>query len=147
MRFRGNYYFLSNFYAAPIVTVKWGEWPSAEHLYQACKFLNSNEREMIRRHPAKGLKAFCRTLTSMDPDWNSKRVKFMRRIVLRKFEQHDDLRRQLLDLSGPIVESNTWHDNFWGNCTCARCSIRDGKNMLGIILMELQDHFNSVTTK
>jgi predicted NAD-dependent protein-ADP-ribosyltransferase YbiA (DUF1768 family) len=37
-----------------------------------------------------------------------------------------------------LVEGNTWHDPFWGDCHCGRCPA-DGENMLGGVLMELRD--------
>ncbi len=36
-----------------------------------------------------------------------------------------------------LVEGNTWHDQFWGDCHCGRCP-GDGENMLGVALMELR---------
>lgn len=45
----------------------------------------------------------------------------------------------LLSVNEDIVENNTWHDNFWGVCTCPRCSER-GANVLGIILSKARDN-------
>ena len=33
-------------------------------------------------------------------------------------------------------------DNFWGICKCGRCT--GGYNMLGNILQEVREHFNSI---
>jgi hypothetical protein len=35
-----------------------------------------------------------------------------------------------------LTESNWWHDNFWGVCTCNKC--KDGENNLGKILMDIR---------
>lgn len=137
MFFRNEFRFMSNFYGVAIETEKWGVWASAEHLYQACKFLEASERELIRHHPAKGLKRFCRTLGSMDPDWNKNKLKCMTRIVQLKFEQYKNLQYKLVEVEGRIVEENTWHDNYWGDCICDRlmCRNRRGDNHLGMLLM------------
>jgi predicted NAD-dependent protein-ADP-ribosyltransferase YbiA (DUF1768 family) len=34
-----------------------------------------------------------------------------------------------------LVEGNTWHDNFWGRCSCRNCRGK-GVNHLGQLLME-----------
>ena len=38
-----------------------------------------------------------------------------------------------------LIEGNHWHDNRWGDCTCERCSAKEGQNWLGKILMEIRD--------
>ena len=143
MMFRKEFYFLSNFYPVSIETKNWGIWLSAEHLYHACKYKDKDERQKIKEHPAKGLKAFCRTLKSFDPEWNDKRMACMRKIVDLKFSQHAFLQRKLVAVKGPIVEENSWHDNFWGHCICDKCFERlghhgGGKNNLGKILEEIR---------
>jgi predicted NAD-dependent protein-ADP-ribosyltransferase YbiA (DUF1768 family) len=37
-----------------------------------------------------------------------------------------------------LIEGNTWHDNTWGNCVCQKCQDIPGRNMLGMLLMELR---------
>ena len=34
-----------------------------------------------------------------------------------------------------LIEGNYWHDNYWGKCSCTRCSAQGGRNMLGKALM------------
>ena len=36
-----------------------------------------------------------------------------------------------------LIEKNYWHDNFWGVCTCGKCST--GKNHLGTILIQVRE--------
>jgi predicted NAD-dependent protein-ADP-ribosyltransferase YbiA (DUF1768 family) len=63
----------------------------------------------------------------------------MLRVVLGKFcRNEDDELARLLCATGdiPLVEQNTWHDNYWGDCRCGRPSCGEpGKNYLGGILM------------
>ncbi|MBQ8349278.1 MAG: NADAR family protein [Ruminococcus sp.] len=37
-----------------------------------------------------------------------------------------------------LEEGNHWHDNRWGRCTCERCRAKEGKNLLGEILMRVR---------
>ncbi len=143
MFFRKEYYFMSNFYPVAIKTQKWGIWLSAEHLYHACKFPKSEEiRQRIREHDSKGLKAFVRTLPGFDKeDWEKQKLPCMRKIVDLKFAQNAFLQRKIVKVKGPILEENTWHDNYWGKCICTRpfCESTRGKNHLGKILEEVRD--------
>ena len=135
MLFRDDYYFLSNFYPAPI-TIHGVTWPTAEHMYQACKSPDASSREQIRLHPSRGLKAFVRTI-AIRPEWNKIRVECMRCILMYKFEQHPDLMKRLLAITEPLVEDNYWNDTFWGKCGGI------GQNMLGKLLMEIRDQHQS----
>lgn len=38
-----------------------------------------------------------------------------------------------------IEEIVSWHDNFWGNCTCVKCENIEGQNWLGKLLMKVRD--------
>ena len=66
----------------------------------------------------------------------------MEEFVSRKF-QIPELRDKLLATGDAnLVEGNTWHDNYWGICTCSKCinsPVVDGKNKLGTILMKVRD--------
>lgn len=67
----------------------------------------------------------------------------MTTIVAMKFEQNSDLASKLLATTGWLEELNTWHDNTWGNCCCARCSNTLGQNHLGRILMKVREALRS----
>jgi predicted NAD-dependent protein-ADP-ribosyltransferase YbiA (DUF1768 family) len=61
--------------------------------------------------------------------------------VARKLYDHAEVFVVLAMTEGEIVESNNWHDNYWGDCTCLRC-YRIGENHLGKILMRLRDEIH-----
>lgn len=50
---------------------------------------------------------------------------------------------EMLESTGDayLEESNHWHDNRWGRCTCEKCREKEGKNWLGEILMRVR-HMN-----
>lgn len=62
----------------------------------------------------------------------------MTELIFIKFRTKE-LSSMLLSVNEDIVENNTWHDNFWGVCTCTRCSERDA-NVLGIIFSKVRDN-------
>jgi predicted NAD-dependent protein-ADP-ribosyltransferase YbiA (DUF1768 family) len=38
-----------------------------------------------------------------------------------------------------LIEWNTWHDNTWGQCTCARCQGKPSQNLLQKALIQVRD--------
>lgn len=65
------------------------------------------------------------------PDWDDVKVEIMRGIIAAKTDQHEYVRRKLLETGDrPLVECS-WRDDFWG-----WGPNRDGMNMLGKLWME-----------
>lgn len=131
MHFRGKYWFLSNFYPCKINA--WEiEFPTLEHAYVACKTNDLALRRKIAKIATPGkAKKFGRTFTPI-PDWDRRKVHFMRVLLKRKFSDKT-LARQLLAVKDPIVEDNKWGDTFWGKYN------GKGMNMLGRLLTEVRD--------
>lgn len=133
--FDDEYCFLSNFYPRPVVYDS-KIYPTPEHLYQCFKTLDMDAREDLRQLPTAGQAKRMGSKLVMRPDWEEMKIKFMKSVVDIKFAQSVEF-RQLLVRTGDkiIVESNNWHDNFWGNCNCLNCHSIYGANHLGYILM------------
>lgn len=77
----------------------------------------------------------------MRPDWEDKKAEILLELLFIKIGTNSDLLRQLLSTGDAcLVEENSWHDNFWGNCVCGRpaCAMMDGENMLGQLLMSVR---------
>lgn len=136
--FSGTFRFLSNFWPAE-VTFEEIAYPSVEHAYVAAKTLDLKLREEIRDIPKAGkVKALGRKIT-IRSDWSDElRLTIIEPLVRQKFSNNPELKEMLL-LTGDeeIVESNYWHDNFFGSCTCEKCN-NVGKNNLGKILMKVR---------
>ena len=132
--FSGEYAFLSNFYQCEI-KLDGGIYPSVEHAFQAAKTLDRDIRATIRNA------ATCREAKALGQkvdlrsDWESAKYDIMDEILARKFHDHD-LAVKLVS-TGPhlLVEGNTWHDQFWGSCSCSKHVGIAGYNALGILLM------------
>ena len=68
------------------------------------------------------------------PDWEAVKDDLMRQAVLTKFTQHANLRAQLLGTGEAKIVEHTANDSYWGDGGDGT-----GKNMLGIILMEIRE--------
>ncbi len=141
--FQGKNYFLSN-YAPARVRLDGLEFPTVEHAYQAAKTLEAGVREKIRGASTPGLAKKMGRKLPQRPDWAEIKVEVMRDLIRQKFEQHPDLHKRLLATGdAELVEGNTWHDNFWGDCRCPRCAASPGQNRLGRLLMEVRRHLKT----
>lgn len=110
--FTGEYYFLSNYCDCPI-TIDGLTYRSAEAAFQAAK-------------------------SSCARDGRKKRDGIMADVIHAKFSQNPALAQALIDTGdAELIEGNTWNDNYWGVCGCARCRSEGtkGLNKLGQILM------------
>lgn len=135
--FTGDFEFLSNFYydSDPRETV--------EHRYQAAKTLDLDEKKAILEAPTPGKAKRLGQKVTIRRDWDKIKVGVMRDLLREKFE--DPSLRQLLLATYPndLIEGNTWHDQFWGDCSCPKHEDIMGANWLGTILMELREEIRS----
>lgn len=126
----------SNFSAHPIQLD--GEvWPTTEHYFQAQKFISTAPEyaEQIRLEPSP-MKAANMGRSRKVPlrvDWEEVKDDVMRKAVRAKIEAHDDVRQTLLSTEQEVLIEQTTKDTYWGCGTDGT-----GKNMLGIILMEIR---------
>jgi ribA/ribD-fused uncharacterized protein len=134
--FRGEHFFLSNFYMNPI-TFEGIIYPSVEHAFAAAKTSDPVERQRIAEAKTAGeAKRLGRKVTLID-NWDDKRLDAMAQLLRLKF-QDTELKNRLLATAGRrLVEGNNWGDRFWGTCQGT------GKNHLGELLMKLRDELSS----
>lgn len=138
--FRGENYFLSNFYASP-VTYNGITYQNNESAFQSQKDL-SRSHEFAKLPPNKA-KSLGRRV-KLRPDWEQVKESIMYDIVRAKFSQNPKLKQKLIATGdAKLIEGNYWHDNYWGNCTCNRCRNKTGLNKLGEILMNIRYEFQS----
>jgi ribA/ribD-fused uncharacterized protein len=132
-KFDGPYFFLSNFYHAPIYH-DGIYFHTNEHAFQASKTYSRKTRLMIRDlvspHAAK---AAGRSIDPLRPDWESIKEEVMFQICLAKFVSDPHLRQKLIDTGKAVLEEgNTWGDTYWGVVN------GKGRNALGCILMKIR---------
>jgi ribA/ribD-fused uncharacterized protein len=140
LEFRGEFWFLSNFCTSEITFHYLGrEWTatSVEHAYQACKSLNPDDVQwVLLRHSPGEAKREGRRI-KIRADWEQIKDEVMMTMLRKKFAD-PTFRDKLLAIDGRIVEGNYWHDNYWGVCTCRKCSAKSAGNKLGALLMTLR---------
>lgn len=125
----------SNFAAFPF-TIDGKEWPTTEHYFQAQKFAGTEFEEEIRAIPSPMIAARAGRdrKKPLRPDWEAVKDDVMRAAVRAKFTQHPKLTDLLLSTGDAEIVEHTKNDSYW-----ADGGDGSGKNMLGIILMELRE--------
>ncbi len=137
VEFDGEYAFLSNFYDSPIFYESI-TYPTNEHFFQAMKTLDIETRKAIAAAPTPGAAKRMGRHVSLRPDWERVKVDVMRTGLMLKFTDAELAEKLLATGDEELVEGNWWHDNTWGNCHCTECSRKGGRNLLGMLLMELR---------
>lgn len=130
--FRGTYYFLSNFYNAPIV-YNGISYQNNEAAFQAQKCLNDSEKLMFSTLSPSDAKKLGRKVV-LRSDWESIKFSVMQEIVDAKFDQNPDIANKLIMTNNEYLEEgNNWGDKIWGTVNGI------GENNLGKILMQTRE--------
>jgi ribA/ribD-fused uncharacterized protein len=143
--FTGTHAYLSNFYLRQ-VKVGLVTFPSNEAAFQAAKYKAMTDTSdagrkkyimSIANSSSPNQSKYLGKSVRIDLDkWEVIKIACMREVVKAKFDQHADLKLQLLETGASmLVEGNTWGDKFWGRCE------GKGLNILGVILMELRGYY------
>jgi ribA/ribD-fused uncharacterized protein len=116
------------------------EYPTSEHAYQAGKARKEAVRKWLMEAPTPSLLAMAAHglyVWDVAPEWSKTKFDRMRGVLLAKFTQHDDLRELLLSTGDARLVEVATVDNavnrLWGEVNGV------GKNMLGVLLMELRE--------
>ena len=130
--FKGEYFFLSNFYPTKI---KYNgiQYLNNEAAFQAQKCTTMEDRiKFSYLNPSDAKKLGRRII--LRNDWESVKISIMREIVFEKFKQNPHLTEKLLDTGNIYLEEgNNWGDRIWGTVNGV------GRNELGKILMEVRE--------
>ncbi len=111
-------------------------WNTSEHYFQAQKFAGTEYEEQIRLSlsPMEAAKMGRDRSKPLRKDWEDIKDELMRKAVLKKFTTHKDIQKVLLSTEDKVIIEKTSNDYYWG---CGKDG--SGKNMLGIILMEVRE--------
>jgi len=122
--FIDSLYFLSNFYPCKV-----GRFSCSEAAFMAQKdLLRADEFVGLTGKQAKSLGR----RVNLRSDWDTVRISIMEEVLRCKFSD-TSLMKKLHNITGDIVEYNTWNDTFWG------VSAGKGENNLGKLLMKIRD--------
>jgi len=132
----------SNFYRREIV-IDGRAWKSSEHYFQAMKFTDPQWIDHIANQPRprEAADEGRRKDLPLRPDWEQVKDDMMRKAIHAKFTQHMDLMQILLRTGNEKIVEDSPTDSYWG-----WGADQQGKNMLGILLMELRDQLREDMT-
>lgn len=142
--FAGELAFLSNFDQTPfLVSLLDAEVASAEHAFNALKTVDEIQQHHVLEAPTPGESKRRGRRVALRPGWDvGGRVWAMQRVLTAKFTV-PALSALLADTGDlKLVETNHWHDQFWGSCFCPQHGQISGTNMLGELLMAIRAHQN-----
>ncbi len=91
------------------------EYATAEHAYQVAKFADPAMRQRIMHAPSAYLAhEWAQVKEGRTEDFELKKIKIMKAIMLVKLQQHADV-REVLHLTGEaLIQKNHPTDCFWG---------------------------------
>lgn len=134
--FKGEYFFLSNFYEAP-VEYDGLQYMNSEAAFQAQKCEFPQKRVEFQKLNPSAAKALGRKVTLRE-DWDEVKTDVMLGIVRNKFKQNPDLGKKLIETGDTYLEEgNWWGDKIWGVCNGV------GENKLGKILMKVREELKN----
>lgn len=132
-----DYYEFSNFYQGTPINIDWNSWKTAEHYFQAQKFVGRYDYlQAVVRETESAREAFkfaASTKAYWRADWKTVRADVMRTVLNAKFRTDKDLRKSLCGTGNAQLVEASPIDAFWGYGPDGK-----GKNMLGKLLMELR---------
>jgi ribA/ribD-fused uncharacterized protein len=105
-------------------------YQNVETFYQAMKFTDPEVQQKIASMKPAKAKTFARTLEPR-VDWDTIKDQVMEHGLQLKFAPGTYWSKRLLETPDSLlVETNYWHDNYWGTCHCEKCG-NQGENRLG----------------
>jgi ribA/ribD-fused uncharacterized protein len=137
-----SYYEFTNFYPAKI-TIDGKDYPTSGHYFQSQKFVPQQPQiaEEIRNTPTprEALDIARNYENLIRPDWHQGyNDTIMKKALMAKFIQHNDLKQLLLDTGNKLLVEHTTNDNYWGDNGDGT-----GENKLGKLLMEVRGELRS----
>lgn len=148
-----DFYVLSNFSSFSINAIGF-DFPTAEHLYHYQKFDYRYPNHEIRNSCINIKKSISGARSAheafkiaqdhkefRDPDWDQIKFDKMLQILRMKVEQHEYVKKKLLETGDRELIENSWRDDVWG-----WGENRNGKNALGKLWMVVRAEQKLVTS-
>lgn len=140
LEFKEEYRFLSNSYNSP-VTYKGLTFPNVEAAFRAQKCTDEEDKLKYTKADNPDFTDLMSKKTDSNTDIEPKNSHLMYEILLAKFS-NPELQQKLLSTGyDKLINGNTYHDNYWGNCTCKKCRDTEGSNRLGSNLMLVRNYY------
>lgn len=130
--FKGDFFFLSNFYERPVL-YEGLVYQNTEAAFQAAKCESIHDRMQFCTLRPSQAKQLGRRV-HLRSDWEEVKDQIMRDILQCKFSQSPHLKKLLLETGDALlVEGNTWHDRDY---TLQAHSVRGGLGVFFFLLIE-----------
>jgi ribA/ribD-fused uncharacterized protein len=126
----------SNFSSHPVTVQGLGTFPTAEAALQAYKNPDDVEYVQKQREARTPNVSVLLGKKVTRPDWEHVCERIILHILKSKFDQHPDIRKNLLGTGFRPLIQHTRADDFWGNGGDG-----SGKNRLGKALMKLREYY------
>lgn len=130
---------LSNLYRRSVV-FEGEEYQTSEHAYQAGKARKEEVKKWLMAAPTPALLAMAAHglyVWDVHPEWSKTKFDRMKKILICKFTQHQDLQELLLGTGNKRLVEIATVDNavnrLWGEVN------GKGQNKLGVLLMEVRE--------
>ncbi len=136
-----DYGWLSNSAPYPI-SLDGKMWYTAEHYFQTQKFHDATVQRQIAktRSAAEILRIASNPKLRVRRDWDTVKLEVMGQAVRAKFTQITALKELLLGTGDAVLIEHNKNDSYWGDGGDG-----SGRNMLGIVLMELRDELRQTS--
>ena len=130
-----DYGWLSNSAPYPI-SLEGKMWYTSEHYFQTQKFhdLTIQKKILKTRSAAEVVRIAGNPKLRVRRDWDAVKLGVMGTAVRTKFTQITDLKLLLLNTGDAVLVEHNPHDSYWSSGIEGK-----GKNMLGVILMEIRE--------
>lgn len=130
-----EYYVFSNF-SSFMLEWKGKLWMTSEHAYHSERFDDEHMKDEIQaKRSAHDAYTYAQEHKHLQrADWNDIKVGVMKEILHAKVAQHAYVKQKLLQSEERKLIEDSWRDAYWG-----WGPNKDGKNMLGILWMEVRD--------
>jgi len=135
----GEYGCFSNF-SRHHIFLKEKTWKTSEHYFQAQKFAGTEFEEKVRlaATPKEAADLGRNRKFPLRKDWEEVKDDVMREALRAKFTQNKELKQILLETGDAELVEHTANDNYW-----ADGGDGSGRNMLGVLLMELREELKN----
>lgn len=139
-KFRDMHACLSNYFYYQVNSCGW-VCPTNEHGFVLAKCATPWDKKrvtdaMVRGSSPGAVKRMGRHV-ELRKEWDDIKVPVMTSLIDQKFAEGSALSKRLIaTYPAHLLEGNTWHDQYWGDCNCLRVEcIEPGQNWLGKLLM------------
>ena len=117
--------YLSNYYLSPMVFEEIGPYRFSLSCFESLKYKKPKSRNIYKTMAPSTAHLRGQKIKPLRPDWEKVKVQLMTKVMFEKFWQNPVIQDKLLATGNEeFLFCNTYHDNYWGYCTCDECEAK-----------------------